>query len=126
MRAACISVDLDSLSHYCRIHGLDDALLDKRARQLIYTVALPRFLELFSRLSIPFTLFAVGEDLQEPVAQASLQSARTMNAEIGNHSFAHDYALASRSPLATARASQAAKSGAGEGGVDDSSSTPAR
>ena len=111
MRAACISVDLDSLSHYCRIHGLDDALLDKRARQLIYTVALPRFLELFSRLSIPFTLFAVGEDLQEPVAQASLQSARTMNAEIGNHSFAHDYALASRSPLAIgsdlARAHQA-------------------
>jgi peptidoglycan/xylan/chitin deacetylase (PgdA/CDA1 family) len=100
VRAASISVDLDSLSHYCRIHGLDDSLLDTGARQLIYTVALPRFLELFSRLSVPFTLFAVGEDLQEPAVQASLRSARSMNGEIGNHSFAHDYALASRTPLA--------------------------
>jgi len=111
VRAACISVDLDSLSHYCRIHGLDDALLDGRARELIYTVALPRFLEMFSRLSIPFTLFAVGEDLQAPAALASLKNARSMNAEIGNHSFAHDYALASRAPLAIgsdlARAHQA-------------------
>ena len=100
MRAACVSVDLDSLSHYCRIHGLDEALLDRRARQLIYTVALPRFFDLFSRLSIPFTLFAVGEDLQEPPAQAALQSARSMDGEIGNHSFAHDYALASRASIA--------------------------
>ncbi len=102
MLPACISVDLDSLPHYCRIHGLDDSLLDSRARQLVYTVALPRFIELFSKLSIPATLFVVGEDLENEAARAALKAAQSEEIEIGNHSFSHDYALASRAALTVA------------------------
>lgn len=102
MLPACVSVDLDSLPHYCRIHGLDDSLLDSRARQLVYTVALPRFVELFSKLSIPATLFVVGEDLENEAASAAIKAARSEKIEIGNHSFSHDYALASRAALTVA------------------------
>lgn len=102
MLPACISVDLDSLPHYCRIHGLDDSLLDSRARELVYTVALPRFIELFSKLSIPATLFVVGEDLENEAARAALKAAQSEKIEIGNHSFSHDYALASRAALTVA------------------------
>ena len=96
VRLAAISVDLDSLPHYCRIHGLDERLLDARARSLVYTTALPRFLELFARFSIPATLFAVGEDLACPAAAAALASAHRAGHEVGNHSFSHDYALSRR------------------------------
>jgi peptidoglycan-N-acetylglucosamine deacetylase len=96
---ACISVDLDSLPQYCRIYGLDDSLLDSRARQLAYTVALPRFIELFSKLSVPATLFVVGEDLESEAARSALKAARAEKIEIGNHSFKHDYRLAARGSL---------------------------
>ncbi len=33
-RLASISVDLDSLHHYCRIHGLPESLIDDRAAHL--------------------------------------------------------------------------------------------
>lgn len=95
-RLGAISVDLDSLPHYCRIHGLDEGLLDERARSLVYTTALPRFLELFSRLSVPATLFAVGEDLASEAAASALAGAHRAGLEVGNHSHGHDYALSRR------------------------------
>jgi hypothetical protein len=97
-RVAAISVDLDSLPHYCRIHGLPDELLTSDQRQLIYTRALLRFGELFAKLGLPATYFAVGADLEDPVAAHALASARAGGVEIASHSFAHDYALTRRTP----------------------------
>ncbi|MGA9525140.1 MAG: polysaccharide deacetylase family protein [Myxococcaceae bacterium] len=93
MALASISVDLDSLPHYCRIHGLDEGILDDRARRLVYERAIPRYLELFDRLGIRGTFFAIGQDLSEPSAVSMLRQAHLAGVEIGNHSFSHDYAL---------------------------------
>lgn len=100
---AAVSVDLDSLPHYCRIHGLPEAVLDARARALAYAVALPRFLALAAEAGVPLTLFAIGEDLTGPDAaaagaRAALATAAAGGCEVGNHSFGHDYALSRRAP----------------------------
>ncbi|HLL55990.1 MAG TPA: polysaccharide deacetylase family protein [Myxococcaceae bacterium] len=95
-RLASISVDLDSLPHYCRIHGLPESLLDDRARSLVLGVAVSRFRELLSDLSLPATLFVIGEDLADEGARAVVRSAHQGGLEIGNHSFSHDYALTRR------------------------------
>ncbi|MBF5042850.1 polysaccharide deacetylase family protein [Aggregicoccus sp. 17bor-14] len=95
---ASASVDLDSLPHYCRIHGLDERLLDERARRLVYGVALPRLLECFERAGAPATLFAIGEDLALPGASAALAAAHASGHEVASHSFSHDYALSRRAP----------------------------
>lgn len=93
MRLACISVDLDSLSHYCRIHGLSESILDERTRGLVYDVAVPRFEELLGRVGVPATFFAVGEDLAAPGARAALHRAHRAGHEVGNHTQRHDYRL---------------------------------
>ncbi|HZN91556.1 MAG TPA: polysaccharide deacetylase family protein [Myxococcales bacterium] len=95
-RLACVSVDLDSLHHYCRIHGLPESALPERAADLVYAVALPRFLDLCARLCVPLTLFTIGEDLARERSARAIQEAHRGGAEIGNHSCRHDYALTRR------------------------------
>lgn len=95
-RLGCVSVDLDSLHHYCRIHGLPDEALPERAAGLVYATALPRFLDLCGGLGVPLTLFAVGEDLAREPAARALAGAHRAGAEVGNHSCHHDYALTRR------------------------------
>jgi peptidoglycan/xylan/chitin deacetylase (PgdA/CDA1 family) len=97
-RLACISVDLDSLQHYCRIHGLPEELLDDRARALVYTLAVPRFLELIAEQRVPATFFAIGEDLTDARCARALAQAQERGVEVGNHSLRHDYALSRASP----------------------------
>ncbi|MFL5319622.1 MAG: polysaccharide deacetylase family protein [Myxococcaceae bacterium] len=97
MRLAAISVDLDSLPHYCRIHGLPESLLDDRARGLVYKTAVPRFRELFQSASVPATFFAIGEDLESEENRAAMASAHQSGVEIANHSYSHDYALSRKS-----------------------------
>lgn len=103
MRLAAISVDLDSLPHYCRIHGLSESILDERARGLVYSLAVPRFRELFQNASVPATFFAIGEDLKTAEAKQAMADALAGGVEIANHSQSHDYAL-SRMSVADARA----------------------
>jgi peptidoglycan/xylan/chitin deacetylase (PgdA/CDA1 family) len=88
-----ISVDLDGLAHYCRIFGLDDSALDERARRLVPDVAVPRFLELFDRIGVPATFFAIGAEA-DPV----LKKAHDAGVEIASHGFAHDYAMSRWEP----------------------------
>jgi peptidoglycan/xylan/chitin deacetylase (PgdA/CDA1 family) len=88
MSLSAISVDLDSLPHYCRIQGLSEDVLDDRARSLVYSVAVPRYLELFERAGVPATFFVIGAE-----ADASLRRARESRVEIASHSHAHDYAM---------------------------------
>jgi hypothetical protein len=95
---ASVSVDLDSLHHYCRIHGLPESLLDARVRGLVYGAAVPRFVELFNEVGLPATFFAIGEDLELAGAAAALRASHAAGVEVASHSFAHDYALSRRSP----------------------------
>lgn len=92
MKRACVSVDLDGLHHYARIHGLQDSLLDAPARSLHLKVALPRLLALFERLRLEATFFVVGEDAVGEGAEA-LQTAARAGHELASHSHTHPYAL---------------------------------
>jgi hypothetical protein len=97
-RLASISVDLDSLHHYCRIQGVAESVLDARARGLVYSTAVPRFRELLSAVGVPGTFFAIGEDLADAGAAAALRESHAAGIEVANHSFSHDYALTRRAP----------------------------
>jgi peptidoglycan-N-acetylglucosamine deacetylase len=93
MKLACVSVDLDGLHHYARIHGIDEGLLDARARGLHLDVALPRLLALFAEAGLASTLFVVGEDAQGAGAEG-LRRAAEAGHELASHSHTHPYALA--------------------------------
>jgi peptidoglycan-N-acetylglucosamine deacetylase len=100
-RLASISVDLDSLPHYCRIHGLPESLLDARARALVYTTAVPRLRALLAEAGVPGTFFAIGEDVAADAhAARALAQAHAAGVEVASHSFSHDYALSRRAPAA--------------------------
>jgi peptidoglycan-N-acetylglucosamine deacetylase len=111
MRPGCVSVDLDSLHHYCRIHALPESLIDERGRRLVYEVALPRFLELFSEAHVPATFFVIGADAQAQYARAPLRQCVGAGHEVASHSQAHDYAL-SRAPIERIAADLAQAEGA--------------
>jgi len=93
IRLGAISVDLDSLPHYCRIHGLDEELLDERARALVASTAIPRFLELFERAKVPATFFVIGEDVAHGGLAAALRASRDAGVELASHSWSHDYGI---------------------------------
>jgi peptidoglycan-N-acetylglucosamine deacetylase len=96
MKRAAVSVDLDGLHHYARIHGLQDSLLDTRARSLHLRVGLPRLLALLKRLDLKATLFVVGEDVTAEGAEV-LREAALAGHELASHSHTHPYALAQAS-----------------------------
>ncbi|MBI5548512.1 MAG: polysaccharide deacetylase family protein [Deltaproteobacteria bacterium] len=98
MALASVSVDLDSLGHYCRIHGLPESVLSAGAAQSIYREALPRFAELFAETGMRATFFVVGRDLDDPASAQAVRSVSAAGHEIGNHTFVHDYALTRKSP----------------------------
>ncbi len=98
MALACVNVDLDSLGHYCRIHGYPETLLSPSAARAVYHVALPRLVELFDEAGVRATFFAVGADLDDERSAHALASAAAAGHEVGNHTFRHDYALTRGSP----------------------------
>jgi len=100
MRAAALSVDLDPLGCYHRLHGLAPP---EPASDPVYGRAADRFAELCIRLGIRATAFAVGETLADPAAAAAVRRLAVAGHEIANHSFSHDYALSRRDRDAIAR-----------------------
>ncbi|MGB9600929.1 MAG: polysaccharide deacetylase family protein [Myxococcota bacterium] len=91
MKSLCISIDLDPLSCYYDIHGVEG--YQKTETDLIYSVALERIYEFFQRENIPLTLFVVGSQLLDEVAVRYLKDALDLGYEIGNHSYNHLYNL---------------------------------
>ncbi len=99
MRLAAVSVDLDSLPHYCRIQGVPEAALSDEARGLVATKAIPRYLELFAQTRLPATFFVIGSDLGSPELVTALKTSHASGVELANHSFSHDYALSRRTAV---------------------------
>lgn len=99
-RLGSISIDLDTLPHYCRIHGLPEDLLDAATRARIWTVALPRLLAAIENVGARATLFVIGEDLADPHAAAALREAHARGHELASHSHTHAYALSRLGPKA--------------------------
>jgi hypothetical protein len=97
IRLAALSVDLDALAHYHRLHALP---APPPGPDPVYGKALERFGELCDRLGIRGTAFAVGDRLDEPGAVVGLRRLAGAGHEVGNHSQSHDYALTRREPPA--------------------------
>jgi hypothetical protein len=93
---ASLSIDLDALEHYHRIHGLPEP---SPGEDPVYGKAVERFGELCARLGVRGTAFCVGRNLEHPRAAAAVRRLAEGGHEIANHSFSHDYALSHRSPV---------------------------
>lgn len=94
-----VSVDLDSLAQYHRIHGLQESAHEGA----IYERALPRMLAWFAERGLQATLFVVASDLGRPATARALRAAAGAGHELASHSFAHDYAMRRWSERSIAR-----------------------
>ncbi|TMQ08470.1 MAG: polysaccharide deacetylase [Deltaproteobacteria bacterium] len=110
-RPTCaISIDLDGIACYYRIHGLGEPPVE--LEHVILERALPRAARLFAARRVPVTWFVVGRDadaaLAVPDRAARAASAERLRAlaergdELGNHSYSHPYELARLSPAEVA------------------------
>jgi len=99
---ASVSVDLDALDCYWRIHALPGRPPEE-VRHVILRRCLPRFGELFARAGIKATFFVVGRDLlDDPEGRARLAELAADGHELANHSFTHPYDLVRHAPPAIA------------------------
>jgi peptidoglycan-N-acetylglucosamine deacetylase len=90
MKLCAVSVDLDEIPNYFKIHGLT---APEKSRAAVYDVAIERLLGLASAQKIPLTLFAVGADLEREESAHALSDAHQAGHEIANHSLDHRYDL---------------------------------
>jgi len=108
MRRAAVSIDLDGLACYYRIHALGPHPAE--LEHVILDRALPRAAALFARRGLHVTWFVIGRDVDADAVLAD-RAARAANAqrlkvladagdEIGNHSYSHPYDLARMSASA--------------------------
>ncbi len=96
IRLASVSVDLDSLKCYYRIHGLGEP--PPELERVVLQRALGRFAELFARHQVKATFFVIGEDVEhDPSSRAELSALAKAGHELANHSYSHPYDLASQS-----------------------------
>ena len=93
VRLLSVSVDLDEIECYQRIHGVPSTNRD----HAVYDVALHRIRGFASSLGLPLTLFVIGRDLARDSNRAILRGMVADGHEIGNHSFDHFYDLTRRS-----------------------------
>lgn len=87
-----VSVDLDGVECYHRIHALPAP--EDGARFAVLRRCLPRFSELFARHGVRATFFVIGRDLgDDPEGRAALAALADAGHELANHSHTHPYDL---------------------------------
>jgi len=90
-RIVSLSVDLDAIECYWRIHALPGAV-PERARFAILRRCLPRFAELFARHGVRATFFVVGRDVEEDAeGRALLGELARAGHELASHTHTHPY-----------------------------------
>jgi peptidoglycan/xylan/chitin deacetylase (PgdA/CDA1 family) len=93
MRRAAISIDLDGIGCYYRIHALGPHPVE--LEHAILERALPRAAALFGSRGLHVTWFVIGRDVDGHDANAGrLKTLADAGDEIGNHSYSHHYDLA--------------------------------
>src|SRR5580692_7099375 len=92
-RVMSVSVDLDPVECYWRIHAIPGAP-PPQARHAILRRCLPRFAELFARHGARATFFVVARDLEDDAEGRALlaQLARDGH-ELASHTYSHPYDL---------------------------------
>jgi hypothetical protein len=96
MRLAALSIDLDEIPCYAAIHGLPAPTGE--VAHAVYRRALSRHETLLDELGIRATFFAIGRDLDDPVAAAAVERLHRAGHEIANHTFAHRYDFTRSAP----------------------------
>jgi peptidoglycan/xylan/chitin deacetylase (PgdA/CDA1 family) len=92
-RVVSVSVDLDPIECYWRIHALPGAP-PEGARHAILRRCLPRFAELLARHGARATFFVVARDLEEDAeGRARLAELARDGHELANHTYSHPYDL---------------------------------
>jgi peptidoglycan/xylan/chitin deacetylase (PgdA/CDA1 family) len=93
-----VSVDLDPLECYFRIHALGDAPADP-VRHAILRRCLPRLADLFAKHDVKATFFVVGRDLEDDAeGRRLLIELAAAGHELANHTYAHPYDLVRLGP----------------------------
>jgi peptidoglycan-N-acetylglucosamine deacetylase len=88
-----VSVDLDPVSCYHRIHALPDPPSGD-ARFAILRRALPRLSDLFAAHGVSATFFVVAKDLEDdPQGKTIIADLARAGHEIASHTFSHPYDL---------------------------------
>ena len=99
-RQLAVSIDLDPVPCYYRIHALGEA--PSELRDVVLRRGLPRLAAVLARHRLPATWFVVGHDLDDAqvgaaagaAARAALAARVLAGDELGNHSDSHPYDLA--------------------------------
>lgn len=91
-KLASISIDLDPIACYYRIHALGPH--PTALAEVVLRRSVPRFLEIFARHGIRATFFVVAGDLVSQAARALVRDIVAAGHELGNHSYSHPYDLA--------------------------------
>ncbi len=98
-RVCCISIDVDPIPCYYKIHSLGPS--PARLRSKILCASLPRYAALFAERGLRATFFVVAEDIDvdrlgsdAARMRAALREVREAGHEIANHSYSHPYDLA--------------------------------
>jgi len=90
-RICSVSVDLDAIACYYRIHALPGTP-PEGARFAILRRCLPRFAELFARHGVRATFFVVGEDLEnDGEGRSLLADLARAGHELASHTHTHPY-----------------------------------
>lgn len=104
-----VSIDVDPIPCYYRIHGLDPVAAPRELRDIVARRAVPRFAELFAARGIAATFFIVAEDIDPAALGPTARATRAAYAdliraghELASHSYSHPYDLA-RWPAERAR-----------------------
>ena len=94
---AAISIDLDGIGCYYKIHALGEPPAELQHR--ILERALPRAAALFAKHGVHVTWFVVGKDVDGHAGNAArLKALADAGDELGNHSYSHFYELARKAP----------------------------
>jgi len=98
-RLCSVSIDLDPIECYYRIHSLGRSPAE--LRDLILRRCVPRFAQIFERRGIQATFFVVARELDVDEDARSARAARSLlvdlraaGHELANHSYSHPYDLA--------------------------------
>lgn len=101
-RRCAVSIDLDAVGCYYRIHGLGEA--PPELAHVVLSRALPRAAALFAARGVRVTYFVVGRDADADAAlpdraaraeaAARLAALARRGDELANHSYSHPYELA--------------------------------
>ncbi len=92
MKYCCVSVNVDGIKHYLRIHGLRQ--VDSKTSGLAHGLALERLKTWAREAQIPLTWFVVGKDTGRPDFVELVKDALALGHELANHSMDHLYNLA--------------------------------